>query len=69
MYNNNSYDFRMSFDSFDIIGDAEKCFHNEKIFSKAKIYAEKSAEIDINRTHVKEFEKLYPYDVQLPNYF
>lgn len=52
-----------------MIDDAEKSFRDEEIFSKAKIYAERSAEIDINRTPVKEFEKLYPYDIQLPDYF
>lgn len=68
MENNNNYDFRLSFDSLDI-DEAEKIFRDEKIFSKAEIYASSSSAVDINKTPVKEFEKLHPYDIQLPEYF
>ncbi|MDE7105155.1 MAG: ABC transporter permease, partial [Ruminococcus sp.] len=63
--NNQSYDFRLSFDSYNMLDDAEKSFHDEELFSQAKIYASRTSEIDVNATPVKEFEGLHPYNIQL----
>lgn len=68
--NNRGYDFKMSFEyTCDMLDDAESSFRNEEIFSDAEIYASRLSEIDKKETFVEEFEKLYPYDVQLSDYF
>lgn len=70
--NNRGYDFRMSFNytgDSDMLDDAEKTFRDREIFSDAEIYASRTSEIDINVTSIEEFEKLYPYNIQLSDYF
>lgn len=71
--NNDTYDFYIYGISVDMLKETEEKFNNKELFSKTNIssnvYSHSTCQINANNTDKKKFEDLFPYNIELSDYF